>query len=46
MFFLTMVHGSSAVGLGSKVMIFSGFLVRVVHGVPPREEVFVFPDPA
>jgi hypothetical protein len=27
MFFLTMVQGSSAVGLGGKVMIFSGLLV-------------------
>jgi hypothetical protein len=33
MIFLTLVHGSSAVGLCGKVMIFSGLLVRVVHAI-------------
>jgi hypothetical protein len=33
MIFLTLVHGSSAVGMGGKVMIFGGLPLRVVHAI-------------
>jgi hypothetical protein len=33
MIFLTLVHGSGAVGMGGKVMIFSDLLLRVVHTI-------------
>jgi hypothetical protein len=33
MIFLALVHGSSAVGMCGKVMILSGFLLRVVHAI-------------